>query len=109
MAISNFDEFVNSVRNIKGCVFAHIEYTSVEKLPKKLGLGEVTKNVSGQVQLNYDYENAVKNRLEKQGLPRTFSASSLPWGVWDTPNKIIDNKGTLYLRFYCFKNNKFTK
>ena len=106
MAISNFDELVNGVRNIKGCVFAHIEYTSVEKLPKKLGLGEVTKNVSGQVQLNYDYENAVNNRLEKQGLPRTFSASSLPWGVWDTPNKIIDNKGTLYLRFYCFKNNK---
>ena len=106
MAISNFDELVNGVRNIKGCVFAHIEYTAVEKLPKKLGLGEVTKNVSGQVQLNYDYENAVNNRLEKQGLPRTFSASSLPWGVWDTPNKIIDNKGTLYLRFYCFKNNK---
>ena len=63
MAISNFDELVNGVRNIKGCVFAHIEYTSVEKLPKKLGLGEVTKNVSGQVQLNYDYENAVNNRF----------------------------------------------
>ena len=56
--------------------------------------------------MNYDYENAVNNRLGKQGLPRTFSSSSLPWGVWDTPNKIIDNKGTLYLRFYCFKNNK---
>jgi hypothetical protein len=106
MASSNFAEFVQSVKNIKGCVFAHIEYTAVEKLPKKVGLGVVTKRVSGEVQLNYDYENAVNNRLEKKGLPRTFSANSLPWGTWKVPNKIIEYKGSLYLRFYCVKGAK---
>ena len=99
-------ELLNGIKAIKGCTFAHIEYITEEKLPKKLGLGVVTKFVSGEVQLNYDYENAVNNRLERAGLARTFSAQSLPWGVWETPNKVIDHKGELYLRFYCVKNAK---
>lgn len=104
---TNVIELMNEVKNIKGCVFAHVEYIADEKIPKKWGInGKVTKLVSGQVQLNYDYENAVNNRLEKLGKERTFTAKSLPWGVWETPNKIIEHKGDYYLRYYCFKGGK---
>jgi hypothetical protein len=92
-----------AVESVKPATFAHIEYESTEKLPKYLGLGIVTKRTSGNVQLRYNYENAVNNRLEKAGLERTFEAQSLPWGQWFIPNLIITHKDETYLRFYSFK------
>lgn len=88
-----------------GCgEFAHIEYDGIEKLPKKLGIvGEVTKHAEGCVQMRYSYENAVNNRLEKQGDERTFEAQSLPFGQWFIPNLLIAHKGEMYIRCYTFK------
>lgn len=99
-------ELINQVKAIKGCVFAHIEYYSEEKLPKKLGLGNVTKYVATNVQLNYGYENAVNNRIERAGGDGNFVAGSLPFGKWETPNKIIEYKGNYYLRFYLYDGSK---
>jgi hypothetical protein len=99
-------ELIQKVANISGCRFAGIEYKSEEKLPKKLGLGVVTKIVCGIVQINYSYENAVNNRLQKQGDAATFQAESLPWGQWYAPNKVIEHKGCYYLRFYTVDNQK---
>lgn len=99
-------KLINDIKNLKGCKLAHIEYTSVVKLPKKLGItGTVTKFVSGSVQLNYNYQNAVNNRLEKSGESRDFVADKLPWGEWETPNKVILHKGNYYLRYYAHKNS----
>lgn len=89
---------------IAGGSFAKIEYDGIEKLPKKLGIvGEVTKHAEGVVQMKYSYENAVNNRLEKQGDERTFEAQGLPFGQWFIPNLLIAHKGEMYLRFYTFK------
>jgi hypothetical protein len=104
--VMNTSELIQKVANINGCRFASIEYKSEEKLPKKLGLGVVTKIVCGIVQINYSYENAVNNRLQKQGDAATFQAESLPWGQWYSVNKVINHNGQYYLRFYTVDNQK---
>lgn len=92
---------------IQGGSFAHIEYNGIEKLPKKLGiLGVVTKHTEGIVQMKYSYENAVNNRLEKQGDERNFKAQGLPFGQWFIPNFLIAHKGEMFIRFYTFKGGK---
>ena len=93
---------IDQVKNIKGCVFAGMTYRSTEKLPK--AFGNVTKVVNKQVQLNYDYENAVNRRLKAEGKTADFKANSLPWGSWYVPNKVIEHKGEYYLRMYSFKD-----
>ena len=94
---------IKSIETLKGCKIANIQYVAEEKLPKYVGLGKVEKKVSTNVQINYSYENAVNNRLEKNGLARTFKTESLPWGTWEVVNKIIAHKGEKYLRTYSIK------
>jgi len=97
------------VSEINGCKIAHIEYNGTEKCPKGLGLGGVvTKVVRGDVQVNFSYENAVNNRLQKQGDTPTFVSGSLPYGSWVVPNKIFIHKGEHYLRFYALKGSVMT-
>ena len=109
-------EFENMVINaslidgadvIQSGAFAKIVYDGIEKLPKKLGInGVVTKKTEGMVQMLYSYENAVNNRIEKQGGERNFVAQGLPFGQWFVPNFLISHKGEMYLRFYTFKGGK---
>ena len=56
------------------------------------------------MQFGYVYENAVNNRLKGLGLEPTFDAMSRSWGRWVVPNKIAENKGEFYLRFYTMAN-----
>jgi hypothetical protein len=104
---------IETIKNLKGCKIATITYQTIVKLPKKYGIdGVVTKTAKMQCQLNYDYRNAVNNRLEKQGDEREFVAQSLPWGQWveGQVNKLIEHKGDeLYLRIYIMKNAKSEK
>lgn len=96
--------------SLVGCQFAHIETLTEIAIPKKWGIvGVVTKHFDGEVQLNYTYENAVNNRLEKQGHDRTFVTSSLRWGTWEIFNKIIAHKGAKYARYYLCKTNTAPK
>lgn len=100
---------VNAISNLKGCKFAHIQYTTEVKVPKKLGLsGPVTKRAAGQVQINFSYSNAVNNRRVKEGVEGEFVAQSLPWGSWESPNKVISHNGNKYLRFYLANKNELT-
>lgn len=46
-----------------------------------------------------DYEASVKREADRQGADAImFHGSSLPWGQWLIPNKVITHKGELYLR-----------
>lgn len=84
------------ISNIKGCKIATIEQQTIVKIPKKYGIkGQVEKYYKGQVQINYGYENAVNNRLEKQGDERTFKAEPLKWGEWEIANKVITQSQSL--------------
>lgn len=110
--VNNFavSSLMTMVMNLIGCVFAHLTTETTVKIPKKYGIsGVVTKVVSKVVQLNYSYENAVNNRLEREGKDRDFTAQSLPWGVWFVTNKIIAHKGKFYLRYYDYNNNVLNK
>lgn len=69
---------------------------------------EVTKQTTRTCQFGYSYENAVNNRLEKQGDERTFKSESLSWGEWEIPNKIIAHKGKRYGRFYSLNGGNET-
>lgn len=110
--VNNFavSTLMTMVMNLIGCVFAHITTETIVKIPKKYGIsGVVTKVVSKVVQLNYSYENAVNNRLEREGKDRDFEAQKLPWGEWFVANKIIAHKGKFYLRYYDYNNNVLNK
>lgn len=95
------------MNKVHAASFAHVEYIGIEKCPKKLGIcGVVTKNVVGRVQLFYNYENAVNNRLEQNGSERNFNAQSLAWGEWLIPNKLIAHNGEIYVRMYTFNGGE---
>jgi hypothetical protein len=105
--INNFavSSLMTMVMNLIGCVFAHITTETTVKIPKKYGIsGVVTKVVSKIVQLNFSYENAVNNRLAREGKDKDFEAQKLPWGEWFVANKIIAHKGKFYLRYYDINN-----
>ena len=94
---------VNFVESVKGCQFGNIEYISEGGIPKKVISGVVTKLVKAQIQFNYNYANAVNNRLANSGCEANFEADKLPWGEWLIPNKVITHKDSLYIRYYDYE------
>jgi hypothetical protein len=97
---------VNFVQSVKGCQFGNIEYISEGGIPKKVINGVVTKLVKAQIQFNYNYANAVNNRLANSGCEANFEADKLPWGEWLIPNKVITHKDSLYIRYYDYEGAK---
>ena len=99
---------VSMIEAVKGCQFANITFVSDSGIPQYvLGKGnKVFSIIRTDCQLNYSYENAVNNRLAKQGDEKNFVAQSLPWGQWveGQENKLIEHKGSLYLRYYEVAN-----
>ena len=107
MTREQFREFVG---NINGCKFINvIALTDADMYLKGNPFrGRVKKFTITPMQFGYDYENAVNNRLEREGKERTFSADNLPWGAWveGMRNKVLTHKGMMYLRTYCVRNRK---
>lgn len=99
---------VSLISAVNGCQFAEMTFISEGGIPQYvLGKGrKVHKVVRGNYQIGYSYENAVNNRLDKIGSDVEFKAESLPWGSWieGQENKLIENKGSLYLRYYKHTN-----
>ncbi len=103
------ESLFNFVSRIKGCQFGTIEtLTTLDKFPKKYGLGVITKYSKREIQINYSYQNAVNNRLQKQGNDSNFVSEPLRWGQWvkGQENKIIEHNGDYYLRIYAYKGGK---
>lgn len=107
----NFAQFAEYVSNLKGCQFVNVFALTTAEMNKGRGAnlnpyyGRVQKFTATPMQVGYDYENAVNNRLEREGKERSFSAERLPWGEWVTLNKVITHKGMLYLRTYCVRKS----
>jgi hypothetical protein len=109
------EEFISIINNIKGCQFASLVYTTdIASMNKKFIGGKKcpyygrvnTTTEMASVQIGYDYENAVNNRIADEST--TFKAESLPWGTWLRPNYLIGHKGATYLRCYLAKPTKVT-
>lgn len=68
---------------------------------------EVTKIVKAVVRFGVDYRNmaSVKQKAaQKAALGLATFMNSLPWGIWKN-RFLIENKGQLYVRLTCPKNN----
>lgn len=102
------EQFVEYVKDIKGCRFVNvIAITDADMyLRNNPYRGRVKKFTITPMQINYDYETAVNNRLKKLGEEPNFKADKLPFGSWlkGFENKIIVHKDEFYLRTYCVKN-----
>ena len=99
----------NALSTIKGCKIVNIEYSGEVKLLKRanpLAAANVTKITKMTCQFGYCYEKAVNNRLERAGAEANFVAKSLPWGSWLEPNRFIEYKGAIFVRFYSLKNGR---
>lgn len=99
---------LNALKKVKGSTLVGITYTTIEKLPKKLDMGLVSRQVKGVVLLgaSLDYEKIVNKRRLNEGKEPNFEAFSLPWGEWKEGFKglLISHKGKDYVRFYCLNN-----
>jgi hypothetical protein len=60
--------------------------------------GQIFKQVRAVAFVGANYENAVNREGNRQGIETDFTGGQLPWGQWLIANKIIENKGKLYLR-----------
>lgn len=108
---TNFRSTVLGILSLaKGCTFVSVTIVSDAKMNKKGNplAGRVTKIADYNCQFGYSYENAVNNRIAKQGGNANFEAQSLPWGEWvrGYENRIISHKGEYYVRFYLAKGCK---
>jgi hypothetical protein len=104
MTFSQFSDYLN---NLKGCQFINLYALTDAKMylrnnPYK---GRVKKFNTVQLQFNYNYEQAVNNRLEREGKEPNFSTEKLPWGKWVFRNKVIAHNGELYMRTYRVRNS----
>ena len=97
----------NALASVKGHQFVGIVMTTSVKMNKTGNpyYGRLTKRTHASMSFNYDYENAVNNRLEKKGLERNFDGSKLPWGEWLEYNRFISHKGEVYVRLYEIPTN----
>lgn len=102
-------QFINFIKSIKGCQFINlIALTDADMyLRNNPYKGRVQKHITATLQVNYDYEKAVNNRLQREGNEPAFEAYSLPWGHWleGMVNKVLEHKGKHYLRTYLMRNN----
>ena len=102
------EQFVEFVRDLRGCQFVNVlALTDAEMYLKGNPYrGRVKKFTITPMQIGFDYETAVNNRLAREGKEANFTADKLPWGHWaeGLRNKIIEHKDMLYLRTYCVRN-----
>jgi len=102
------NQLIEMLKNVKSASFMQVIYKGAVKMRKtKNPFAEVgiLKKTSINVSFFGSYENAVNNRLKKAGLQADFTANPLPWGEWLVANKIIEHKGSKYVRFYMHKNS----
>jgi len=65
-----------------------------------VALKKVEKRSIGTYAYGVDYEAAVNEALVAEGKSAEFKTESLPWGEWETPNKLIAHNGKHYVRLY---------
>ena len=99
-------QFVEYLRNLKGCQFVNVIALTEADMNKRNNAyyGRVMKLSITPMQIGFDYQKAVNNRLKREGKEPNFIAESLKWGEWEIYNKVIAHKGEQYLRTYCVKN-----
>jgi hypothetical protein len=106
-------DFVNSLLNKKGADFITFSALTEVKVNKSAVIGgikqtnpffgRIAKESTVNAQINFNYENAVNNRREKEGSDRDFQTAGLKWGNKNHNNSIVYNNGQWYLQVRVLK------
>lgn len=103
----NQAEMVEILRGIASPVPATVTSLTVEKMNKRGNPyhDRVIKKTISNVFINYKYENAVNNRLEKEGKEADFVAQPRVWGTRVEGTPLVEHKGEFYVSLgYLTKN-----
>lgn len=90
-------ELVEMIKERHGALLIGIEALT-DARARKNPYGKIYKKVRAVGTVGANYERAVNRELAAIGQMPIFEAQPLPWGKWLVVNKIIENKGELYLR-----------
>lgn len=97
--------FVDLIKGSKGATFITFIAETTPKLPKSNPYhGRLTKRSEVNAQINFNYENAVNNRLQVEGKDKDFETKGLKWGDKNYCNSIVENKGEFYLQVRVLKS-----
>lgn len=109
----------NALENIKGAKFIGLTYAKSVKMnlggrkhDNPLWNSEVLAISEYNLVFNYEYERAVRNRLQREGLTaegENFKAAPMQGLQWDIVNKTmsrVNGDGTIYVRAYEIKGGK---
>lgn len=103
-----YSQFTAYLATIKGCQFMNVVAITDPDMYLRNNpfRGRVKKVTITPMQMGYSYENAVNNRLDREGCEADFKAEPLSWGAWvkGLENKVIEHKDMFYLRTYCVRN-----
>lgn len=91
--------------NLKGGTMVNLTTLAEIKVAKKWGFGKVERLCKMSTQVGCNYERSVNTRLERKGEETTFESGHLPWGKWETFNRIIVHNDKYYARFYLTANH----
>jgi len=87
-----------------------------ESLGVALNCLGIVKESEGVYSIGLIYENAVNNKLEREGFERNFEVGELNWGKWVPGSKIFlthtskgETEEKLYVRLYMYTDNKLCK
>lgn len=90
--------------------------TTGESLEVALNCLGIVKESEGVYSIGLIYENAVNNKLEREGFERNFEVGELKWGKWVPGSKIFlthtskgETEEKLYVRLYMYLDNKLCK
>lgn len=105
-----YTQFMGYLASVKGCQFMNVVAITDPDMYLRNNpfRGRVKKVTITPMQFGYSYQNAVNNRLDREGCEANFEADALSWGAWvkGMENKVIEHKGMHYLRTYCVRNAK---
>jgi len=106
-------DFVDTILRKKGATFITFSAVTEVKMNKSVVLNgtkqtnpfyaRVAKESTVNAQINFNYENAVNNRREKEGSERDFQTAGLRWGNKNSNNSIVYNNGQWYLQVRVLK------
>lgn len=84
-----------------------------ESIEVALGCVGIVKEAEGVYSIGLIYENAVNNKLDREGFEKNFEAAPLKWGKWVPGSKIFlthtsegETEEKTYVRLYMYPDNK---
>jgi len=87
-----------------------------ESIEVALGCIGISKESEGVYSIGIIYENAVNNKLEKEGFEKNFEVGELKWGKWVPGSKIFlthtskgETEEKTYVRLYMYPDNQLCK